>query len=989
MIQSGKKSRSIPSLFASIRAACTTKQWSRAIELSRKCTVAQEEGSEDRIVLRLSEQGQSIARVLHFWPEEGDWNCDCGDKEDPCLHSIAAIIVLKKSVDNKEPLPVVSQTQSTLVYKFTRKAGFLYFDRMILSEGSKTFRLTSSLMALASGRVQGPKIVPTKEDVAVDLLLKDFQNGLVPPAFMPKLLAELSVCKDIQLDGTPIQSSRERTGFIARVEDAPGGGIRLYGLQDPSIKETFRNGAALCGEGILRPFGHGKLLPEEIKMLAEGKYFATRDFPELVSELLPALEQKLAIHNLSKILPQQVRLSPRLILNTEFKEGVLLAYPQIVYGENPILAKVVNGDLEVYGESIPIRDEKEEKRLLGLMQRDFSALNPEQVVHLAGIDAVNFVETLQNWNFGEIAGNGFEAFKKHPTLYPQMQLSTGDSGVSLSLSFKNAEGSEIQASTVMQSWRNGQQLVPLLEGGYAPIPQEWLERYGAVLRDILMAQGDSKELHPCMLSDLEELCEGLNVQVPEKVHALKKQFEDFSGIPEAKLPEDLQATLRNYQKDGVAWLSFLQERKLGALLADDMGLGKTLQAICLLKKPSLVVAPTSVIYNWEREIKRFRPSLKVCVYHGLKRNFTEDADVLLTTYALLRQDEEKFASKIWSVIVLDEAQNIKNPDSQVAKAAFHLQGDFRITLTGTPIENSLEDVWSQFHFLNRGILGTRKNFLENFSRPILLGDEQVTGRLKRRLKPFIMRRIKSEVATELPPRSEAVLYCDLNEEERTVYESLLNGSRSELVQKLNDGKDFFEVLEVLLRLRQASCHRGLIPGQVAESSSKMETLISRLKECVAEGHKALVFSQWTSLLDLIGKVLKREELVFSRIDGSTRNRGEIVDSFQNDEKMSVLLLSLKAAGTGLNLTAADHVFIVDPWWNPAIEDQAADRAYRIGQNKPVMVYRLVAKDTVEERILLLKEKKRALASAVIDAKGAAMKLNKEDLLALFEQGNGF
>jgi len=979
------KSRSIDALFASIREACTSKQWSQGIELNRKSKLSLEDGAEDRIALRLSEQGQTIARVVHFWPEEGDWNCDCNGKDDPCLHSIAAIIGLKKAIDSKESLPIVSQSQSTVVYRFTRKAGFLYFDRMILSNGSKTFRLTSSLMALATGRVQGPKIVPTKEDVAADLLLKDFQSGLVPPSFMPKLLAELSVCKDIQLDGNPVQCSRERTGFIARIEDAAGGGVRLYGLQDPSIKETFRNGAALCAESVLRPFGHGKLLPEEIKMLAEGKYFAPRDFPELLSETLPHLEQKLAIHILSQKLPQQVRVNPRIDLHTEARDGVLLIIPEIVYGDPP-LAKIVNGQLEVYGAVIPIRDEKEEKRLQGLLQKDYSSLHLDQVMQFAGEEAVAFVESLSHWSFGDISGDGAQAFKKHSTINPSMQLDFQNEGVSVALSFKTAEGNELSANSVLQTWKSGQQLVPLLEGGYAPLPKDWLERYGDILRDILLAQGEAKTLHPCMLGDLEDLCAGMGQGVPERIHALKQQFEDFSGIPEANLPSDLKASLRNYQKEGVAWLSFLQEKKLGALLADDMGLGKTLQAICVLKNPSLVIAPTSVIYNWEREINRFRPGLKVCVYHGLKRNLVE-ADVVLTTYALLRQDEEKFLGKVWAVTVLDEAQNIKNPDSQVSKVAYNLQSQFRVTLTGTPIENSLEDVWSQFHFLNRGILGTRKTFLENFSKPILLGDEEITSRLKRRLKPFILRRMKSEVATELPPRSEAILYCELNEEERNVYESILSVSRNEVAQKLNDGKDLFQILEVLLRLRQASCHRGLIPGQVADSSSKIEILLSGLKECLAEGHKALIFSQWTSLLDLIETALKRDNLSFGRIDGSTRNRGEIVDKFQNDKSMSVLLLSLKAAGTGLNLTAADHVFIVDPWWNPAIEEQAADRAYRIGQTNPVMVYRLVAKDTVEEKILLLKEKKKALASAVVDASGGAVKFTREDLLALLDNGN--
>lgn len=983
------KSNEINELLASMREASTSKHWSRAIELCRKSKIFQEEDSGDRLVIRLQESGQIIAKVIQLWPREGDWSCDCGDKDDPCTHALAAIIALKKSIDKKEPLPIIPHIQSEIVYRWSRKAGFLYFDRVIMSEGGKTFRLTSSLLALTSGRVQGPKVVPTKEDITVDVLLKDFHSGLVPPAFMQRLITELSSCKNIQLDGVPVRCERERTGFIARVEDAPGGGVRLYGLQDPRITETFRNGAALCSDAVIRPFGHGKLLPDEIKMLAEGKYFAPKDFSELVSEMLPSLEQKLAIHLLSKNLPQQIRVAPRVVLHSEMRDSTLFLLPEIVYGDNPILAKVVNESLEVYGSLVPIRDEKEEKRLLSVLQRDFPDLSLDRPFHVSGEDAVQFVEHLERWNHANMEGTGFIAFRKHSPLSGNLDLEFKDDAVSVSFRFHNEEGDKVDASSVLKAWKNGQKMVPLLEGGYAPLPLDWLEHYGEILRDILISQSQEKTLHPCMLSDLEELCDGLNVKVPDEIHRLKNEFNDFKELPPPKLPKDLQATLRKYQEDGVAWLLFLQERKLGALLADDMGLGKTLQAICILKRQTLVVAPTSVIYNWEREILRFRPSLKVCVYHGLKRSFIEEADVVLTTYALLRQDEEKFVGKIWSVVILDEAQNIKNPDSQVARAAFNLQGDFKLTLTGTPIENSLEDVWSQFHFINPGVLGARKVFLENYSKPILLGDEQTTSRLKRRIKPFVLRRLKSEVAKELPPRSEAVLYCELNEEERKVYDSLLNGSRFEVMQKLNEGKNIFDVLELLLRLRQASCHRGLIPGQYAETSSKIETLVTCLKECVAEGHKALIFSQWTSLLDLLEPVLKRESLSFARIDGSTKNRGELVDRFQKEESLSVLLLSLKAAGTGLNLTAADHVFIIDPWWNPAIEEQAADRAYRIGQNNPVMVYRLVAKDTVEEKILLLKEKKKALASSVIEAREtSAMALSKEDLLALFEQSQG-
>lgn len=971
----------IEGLFAAIREASSAKHWSRGIELCRRSSFCREEGEDDKIVLRLAEHDRTVARVVSFWPTEGDWHCDCHDKEDPCVHIVATIIALKQAKENGKDFPLAEKPSYRVSYRFTRKVGFLYFDRVIVSELGKPFRLTSSLMALATGRVKGPKISPTKEDIAVDLLLKDFQSGLVAPLFMPKLLAELSLCKDISLDGELVQCGRDRTGFIARIEDTPGG-VRLFGMQDPAIKETFRNGAALCQGGVLRPFGHGKLLPDEIKMLAEGRLFGLREIHELVSELLPSLEQKLLIENCSTKLPKQIRIPPRLVFNTEKNGLQLIVVPQIVYGD-PIVASVVRGRLECTGLEVPVRDEKEEKRLQALLQRDAGFLALEEAKIFEGEQAVECVERLQFLGAGLI-GDAIDSFRKYSLLSPRLEIhKDGAEQFSFDMQFETLGGQKhVDAQAVLQAWRKGQQLVPLLEGGFAPLPKEWLSRYGNILHDLLLAQNERGVLHPCLFNELVEISDSLDQKAPEQILKMKQRLENFSGLDDPKLPSGLQATLRSYQKEGVAWLHFMQENFFGALLADDMGLGKTLQAICVLKKSSLVVAPTSVIYNWEREINKFRPDLKVCVYHGLKRTLHEDAEVVLTTYALLRQDESLLIGKVWEVAVLDEAQNIKNPDSQVAKAAFNITSRFRITLTGTPIENSLEDVWSQFHFLNRGILGSRKEFLESYMRPISQGDEASSQRLKRRLKPFILRRLKSEVASELPERSNVVLYCELNEEERNTYKALMAGTNSEVLQKLNDGKDMFQILEVLLRLRQAACHRGLIPGQHAETSSKVERLIACLKESVAEGHKALIFSQWTSLLDLIEIALKKEGLAFDRIDGSTKNRGEIVDRFQSKGDLQVLLLSLKAAGTGLNLTAADHVFIVDPWWNPAIEEQAADRAHRIGQTKPVMVYRLVSKDTVEEKILLLKEKKRALASAVIDS-GAALSITREDLLALF------
>jgi SNF2 family DNA or RNA helicase len=335
--------------------------------------------------------------------------------------------------------------------------------------------------------------------------------------------------------------------------------------------------------------------------------------------------------------------------------------------------------------------------------------------------------------------------------------------------------------------------------------------------------------------------------------------------------------------------------------------------------------------------------------------------------------------------VLDEAQAIKNPESKVSRAAFEIPAAFRIALTGTPVENRLDDLWSQFHFLNRGLLGGRSDFGDRYVKPIEGGNASAAGALRSRVKPFLLRRLKRDVATELPPRTDVVLHCELETEEQSTYDAVRAATQSDIMKRLGEGGNVMAMLEALLRLRQAACHRALLPGEAQASkapSSKVQVLLDQLETATAEGHKALVFSQWTSFLDLIEPHLKTAGIRFNRLDGATKDRGAVVDAFQADGGPSVMLLSLKAGGTGLNLTAADHVFLMDPWWNPAVEDQAADRAHRIGQENPVLVHRVVARGTVEERILALQEKKRALADAAVGDGGAATAITRDELLDL-------
>jgi SNF2 family DNA or RNA helicase len=537
---------------------------------------------------------------------------------------------------------------------------------------------------------------------------------------------------------------------------------------------------------------------------------------------------------------------------------------------------------------------------------------------------------------------------------------------------------------VLEAWRSAEPLVPLLEGGWAPLPVDWLERFGQRVADLLEARAADGTLPRAAIPDLVRLHDDLDEPAPPELRSLEAALRDFTGLPSADIPSDVTAELRGYQRAGIDWLVFLRRAGLGALLADDMGLGKTLQALCAVHGRTLVVAPTSVLHNWLEEAERFRPVLRCCRFHGPRRNLDPNADLTLTTYAILRLDVDLLAAERWDTVVLDEAQAIKNPQSQVAEAAFRLNADCRITLTGTPVENRLDELWSQFHFLNRGLLGGRRSFQERYAAPIAAGTPGAAQRLRERIRPFVLRRMKREVAPELPPRTESVLHCVLTPEEREVYDTIRAASIREVVRKLKAGAGVMDALEVLLRLRQAASHPGLIPGRSAESSSKVALLLDTLDSVLAEGHRALVFSQWTSMLDLLEPQLKAGSIPFSRLDGSTRDRAGVVREFQSDSGPPVLLVSLKAGGTGLNLTAADHVFLLDLWWNPAVEDQAADRAHRIGQHRPVMVYRLVAEETVEERILELQRAKRELADAALGDAEQAASLSRDDLLQLLE-----
>jgi SNF2 family DNA or RNA helicase len=620
-------------------------------------------------------------------------------------------------------------------------------------------------------------------------------------------------------------------------------------------------------------------------------------------------------------------------------------------------------------------------------------LLPGRRTTFGGMDAPRFAEKLKRWR-GGLTGNATGVVGETRKLRPRLTLGSvpaADAGpphVTFSLSFEvegagsPSQGAVVEAEAVLRSWREGLGLVPLLGGGWAALPQAWLAKHGDRVSDLLAARDAAGRLATHALRDLGPLCDDLNEPRPDGLDRLEPLLSSFESLPEPALPADLSATLRPYQRRGVAWLSFLRATRLGGILADDMGLGKTLQALCVAGPGTLVVCPTSVLQNWAAEARRFRPGLRVCVYHGPGRALDESADLTITSYALLRLDAAALSARRWRAVFLDEAQAIKNPESQVARAAFALEGELRVALSGTPVENRLDELWSLMRFANPGLLGGRADFEARTARAVATGDSREAERLRTRIRPFVLRRLKREVAPELPPRTEAVLRVELDERERTVYDAVRAASRADVLAMLEAGGSVMKALEALLRMRQAASHVALVPGQTASSSSKVDVLLEALSTAAADGHKALVFSQWTSFLDLVEPHLASAGLQFCRLDGSTRDRAGVTATFQTEDGPPVMLVSLKAGGTGLNLTAADHVFLCDLWWNPAVEDQAADRAHRIGQQRPVTIYRLVTTGTVEERILDLQSQKRSLVDAALGDASLAASLTRDDLLAL-------
>ena len=627
---------------------------------------------------------------------------------------------------------------------------------------------------------------------------------------------------------------------------------------------------------------------------------------------------------------------------------------------------------------------------------------------------------------------------------------------------------------ILAAARAGRSMVTLGDGSQGLLPQQWLAEHG-LLTNMGQVEGDHLRFRKSQSALLDTLLRNQElVDVDAQFAAARQRLARFTGITPRDPGSTFHGTLRPYQRDGLGWLAFLRWFGIGGILADDMGLGKTIQVLAMLDAryhggegaaemdeaegsagppdaggkgklaPTLIVVPRSVVYNWVDEATRFTPQLRVQSYTGTDRQALRQAfvehDVIVTSYGLMRRDVAELRHHQFDYLILDEAQGIKNPASQVARAVRLLRAQHRLALSGTPVENHLGDLWSIFEFLNPGMLGSSAAFAQLVRgapgtpgnpgspaggsgnghetnedrgpgesateegsitnrastlaaglppgptlRPGRIGiNPQAAAQLAQALRPFVLRRTKKQVLTELPEKTEQTIVCEMEPAQREIYEQLLRHYRGSLLKQVDSkglSRSTLMVLEALLRLRQAACHPGLIDAKLADGpSAKLDELLERLTDLIEEGHKALVFSQFTSMLALVRKQLDARGMVYEYLDGQTRHRGRHVQRFQTDPACPLFLISLKAGGLGLNLTAAEYVFILDPWWNPAVENQAIDRAHRIGQDRHVFAYRMICQNTVEERIAELQQKKKHLAEAIIGGQENLLRtLTRDDL----------
>lgn len=748
-------------------------------------------------------------------------------------------------------------------------------------------------------------------------------------------------------------------------------------------------------------------------------YIHQSQFNAFKTDFLDKLEQSVTIsYSFIKKAPAKLikqksldKINEYLIYLSESEDYILIT-PVISYGEVevPVLSRrtvyTENPDGTLYSVQ---RDETAELRFVRSIQDQhpsFSELPQTEFFFLHKqefLDQGWFVDAFEEWRNNDFSILGFSQLKNNRLNANKMKVQTSvNSGidwfdVKAKVSFGNQT---VGLKEIQKSILNKTRYIQLGDGTQGLMPQEWIDKFSNYFRSGEIKDGIIRT-HKSNFQLIDEFFEEevLDENVRLEIKNYKDKLANFDSIKHVEVPKKLKGTLRDYQKEGLNWLNFLDEFGFGGCLADDMGLGKTIQIIAYFlsqhekgnKKPNLVIVPTSLLFNWQKELDKFAPHLKYIALYGIGRDTkntkVSNFDVVLTTYGTLLADVELLKKHEFNIIVLDESQAIKNPDSKRYKAVRLLHGRQRLVVTGTPVENNTFDLFSQLSFAIPGLLGSAKQFATDYSTPIdKFQDTTRAKELQKKVHPFILRRTKQQVAKELPEKTEMVIYCEMGTEQRRVYDTYkiefqkyLSGLSDEELSSSS-----LHILQGLTKMRQICNSPALLSDEefYGSQSAKMDELMAQISNLKGE-HKILIFSQFVGMLDLIKTRFDEEKISYAYLSGQTKNREEQVDLFQNDDNVRIFLISLKAGGTGLNLTKAEYVFLVDPWWNPAVENQAIDRAHRIGQKNKVVAVRLITPNSIEEKILELQQRKRELATELIHTDNNVLKqLTKEDLMGL-------
>jgi len=903
-----------------------------------------------------------------------------------------------------------------------------------------------ALRLLARLENDGPRRVGTEvrgEDAADLLPLLKGRRVILEPQMMELRFGDEPIRPRFDLELGP-----DGTTVLVKTTFQRGGDPRKFTLNQGGWFEGSPGWHVDAQEGWARPIDR-RVSPGSIRRLMRTAYISESidNLPSLIAQGLPrvALEVGAELPDLSQV-ADVIDITPTFRLRaggslTEARVSLRAAYEDVEIDVRadgmtpPVLVKPprASGDDRDDGDSGGPRPRRLAASKRATVIRCDIAAQQEATNSLRALglkadeDGMGFIargdDAIQFWT--EAVGSLPDAWDlfipddlvdvqvRTNSLQANARVSSGVDWLSLRLSFES-EGIAVTQEELGRCLAEGRRYVRLQDGSFAKIDAEKVKAVLLRQAEILATGGGQGSRLPLSQAGrIQELLEQVGkANVTADAKDLFGKLQHIEEIKVVKKPRNLKAQLRPYQEQGYQWLSFLHEIGSGGILADDMGLGKTVQTIALLlsvkaavekdakadgkkKFKALIVAPTSVVTNWERELDKFSPSLTHMVWHGADRkersDELDDADIVITSYALLRRDEELLAKLDLRYAILDEAQNIKNPLSATARAAKRLKSDRRLALTGTPIENRLSEIWSIFDFVSPGLLGPLDKFEERYARPIDAGDQKAAKRLRATIHPFILRRTKSEVAKDLPEKIETDQFCELTGEQAALYAAVFKEVRAQVmneVERQGMAKSHIQILAGLTRLRQAACDPRLLglPREFGdEDSGKLVALRELIQTSVAGGHRVLVFSQFVSMLTLIRRALEEDGVAYEYLDGSTKDRQAKVNNFQREDGPPIFLISLKAGGAGLNLTAADTVIHFDPWWNPAVEDQATDRAHRIGQTRVVTNYKLIAKGTIEEKILELGGKKRELVGAVLSEDiGGAKKLTKTDLEELFK-----